>query len=514
MLAALPPAAAPVEVYQEWYGPAVATFEAQFPGNPHDPAENDVRVEFLGEEGERFERIAYAEGDSVYKAILVAPAPGRYLPVLVRNGVIQAAQAKEGLVELGEKLPRGFIRVDPRSANRFRWDSGEPYYPIGYNLGWQAAGAPPMVEQIRTMGEIGLSWTRIWANHWDSKNPWWPGSEAPPAGGRLWEPALTRWRTMVEACQEAGVAFQMVLFHHGAFSTQVDANWGEHPWNAANGGFLRDPADFFTDSEARRRAKMWLRQAVARHAHAPALMAWELFNEVEWTDAAGRGRWEDIAAWHREMAGYLRALDPYGHLITTSSRLDEPGLWEDMDYVQPHVYAVDVGGAIEDLQVPAGKPAFFGEFGPMPLDRPDLREALRDGLYAGMLKNHAGAPMFWPWDAIAAKDLHGELRTAALVIARSDLGSHPAALPRRVRAGLWVTARALGEPGWMTARLTGSGAKGVRVRDTGLEDGRYALTTVDLATGAATTGEARVEKESFAVTLPSGDAVVILKRQP
>jgi len=432
--------------------------------------------------------------------------------VLRRNGEIVAMAPREGEVELRESLPRGFLRVDPTAWNRFRWDSGEPYYPLGFNLGWQAEGAPPMADQIATMGESGINWTRIWANSWDGKNPWWPLGGA--AADRLWAPALERWATLLGACERAGLAVQVVLFHHGAFSTAVNPDWAGHPWNVERGGFLRDPADFYTDPEARRRAKIWLRYAVARHAHSPSVMAWELFNEVEWTDAALAGRWADIAAWHAEMAAYLRAIDPHDHLVTTSSTLSPRALREPLDYLQPHLYALDAAGGIRRAALPRGERAFYGEFGALGASRRSARQVLRDGLYAGLLSNHAGAPMFWAWDVVAKEDLYEEYRIAAEVLARSRLASHPAARPRKLRATGGAVARALVEPGWVMLRLTAARGGAVRLRGAGLTAGEHALTAIDLERGGVTTGVVRAVAGGVTVLPPSRDCVLILEALP
>ena len=96
-----------------------------------------------------------------------------------------------------------------------------------------------------------------------------------------------------------------------------------------------------SDSVTRRK----YRYILARWGYSPAIMAFELFNEVENTDAAHQGRWAEIAAWHREMAGFLRANDPNRHLITTSAipgvALDNP-VWRAVDYFQAHTYPFDV----------------------------------------------------------------------------------------------------------------------------------------------------------------------------
>ena len=94
----------------------------------------------------------------------------------------------------------------------------------------------------------------------------------------------------------------MTLQHHGQYSTTVDPNWPQNPFNTANGGFLSDPKQFFTDTTAKALTKRKYRYIVARWGYSPAVMAWELFNEVQFTDAAQNGQWANVAAWHWQIS--------------------------------------------------------------------------------------------------------------------------------------------------------------------------------------------------------------------
>jgi hypothetical protein len=450
-LLSLPQIAPPVK----WYGPATVTFNVQVPGNPYDPDENDLRVRFIPDRGPTEERIAWVDLDGTINATLVASNQTRYRAVLLRNGKQMVSEPEGGFVDLKLKLPKGYIRRDPDHKNRIRWDNGDPYYPLGFNLGWQSADILPMREQIAKMSANGANWTRIWANHWDNKNPWWPIGDMPAEKGELWPKALLIWEDLEKTCDQMNVPFQMVLFHHGAFSTTVNPNWQDHPWNVAQGGFLKDAADFFTDKEAKRRAKMWLRYAVARYAHSPNLMAWELFNEVEWVDAT-KARWGDIEAWHKEMAEYIRSIDPYHHLITTSSAMDRPKLWESMDYYQPHTYPSNVTAAIAGSKILDDKPYFFGEFGPPDDSESALAAGVRDGIYGAMLSNHAGAAQYWTWDLVEKRNLYPIYKTAAAVLSASDLPSHPNAKPYQVQISTPGSAPLVFGPGrgWGRAEKT------------------------------------------------------------
>src|SRR6266481_9445051 len=136
--------------------------------------------------------------------------------------------------------------------------------------------------------------------------------------------STTRWARMPPGRTAAG------------HPSRVDSNWAINPWNAKNGGFLATPEEFFTNPRARALTRAKYRYILARWGYSTHVLAWELFNEVEWTDAIRNQHADTVAAWHREMAAFLRQQDPNRHLITTSSDTKIPGLYEAMDYVQPH----------------------------------------------------------------------------------------------------------------------------------------------------------------------------------
>ncbi len=409
-----------------WYGPATATFQVMFAGNPYDPAVNDVRVSFLGPQGDPIERIAYFDGEGGYKAVLVTPMKGRYKATLMRNGKKLLEQPQEGLLSLDTPLSHGFVRRDKGQANRFVWDDGTPYFPLGCNLGWQSTGYVPMTEEIAKLGKSGANWTRIWASSWDGKNPWWPQTPG-TLKDQLWPKALSTWEDLERTCEQNAVEFQMVLFNHGLFSSKVNPNWPDHPWNTKNGGFLAEASNFFTDAEAKRRTKMWLRYAVARYGASPSLLSWELFNEVQWVDARYADRWQDIEAWHKEMAAYIRSIDPYAHLVTTSSEMERPGLFVEMDYYQPHTYPPNVLNAVAGQTFPLDKPGFFGEFGPTGDGIDVERSGLRDGIYGAICANHAGTAMLWDWEKVDKMGLYPEFKVASRVLAASNFAAHPQA---------------------------------------------------------------------------------------
>lgn len=205
--------------------------------------------------------------------------------------------------------------------------------------------------------------------HWDGLDlDWLPASLGPsPKPGTVDEGVAETWDKLVSLAQENGVYLQVVLQHHGQFTTTSNSNWDTNPWNAANpGGFLKSPEDFFTDANARVMSLIKYRYIVARWGWSPAIMAWELFNEVHWTDAFRHGHEAEVARWHSVVASYIRLVDVYGHLITTSTENLRSPVYEKLDYYQPHLYAANrIAGAraFEPAYATLERPAFYGEEG-------------------------------------------------------------------------------------------------------------------------------------------------------
>jgi len=100
-------------------------------------------------------------------------------------------------------------------------------------------------------------------NDWDGKNLDWP---KPGPFGQLNLSVAQKWDAIVSAAEQSGVFFQMTLQHHGQYSSSVDPQWNANPYNTANGGFLTNPAQFFTNVTAKALTKRKLRYAVARWA--------------------------------------------------------------------------------------------------------------------------------------------------------------------------------------------------------------------------------------------------------
>ena len=420
------PSKAALAVPSTWFGPVSVKFDLAVDGSPYDASANDVRVKFKSGATE-VERIAYYDG-SQWNAVLLAPTGGVYEAAVVRNGAV--VKQLPGTLDATRASHEEFVRVGPDKRS-FITDSGASYWPLGHCFAWQGGvGLPTIPSGLHRMAQNGSNWSRIWSCTWDGKNPWWPNDHSKLTIGDMWQPACQQWDAIAQEASADHVRFQWVLFHHGEVSSMVDANWSDNPWNRANGGFLATPQEFFTNARAKSLSKNYLRYVVARYSHQTGILGWELFNEVENTDSAKTGQWANVEAWHREMADYLKSIDPYQHPILTSSD-QRGGLVSSVDVCEPHGYPSDVGAMLLGATINQGQPYFFGEVG-LGKSNPteaEQRKTIRDAIWAGYLAGHSGAGQFWYWDVIQRLNLDDEFKLARGIFNGNPLHPGPSVVP-------------------------------------------------------------------------------------
>jgi len=364
-----------------------------------------------------------------------------------------------------ESADHGFIRRDPNDVHCLQYEDGTPRINIGHNVCWTRAGLADFQTYFQAMHTVKENWTRIWMTHFNNGTilEWRPNSSGYFDGlGRYSLQIAQRLDAIVEAAEQAGIGIQLVLQHHGQFSTNVNPNWDENPYNQANGGMLARPEEFFSNAEARRLTRNKYRYIVARWGYSPAILAWELWNEVQFTDG-WRNTHEDVVQWHQEMSDYIRRIDPQEHLITTSADTGEAfaAIWNlpSIDLIQHHQYGNPDTESYRDslalLNDTYDKPVVMGEFGTgqgNPENDPDaLPEPQRSQLLDGLvLHNGIWASFFakssghlWWWDTyIHPQDLYSVF-VPLQEYARDESLSGLSQAPRVVSGFQSITARPL-----------------------------------------------------------------------
>lgn len=324
---------------------------------------------------------------------------------------------------------KGFVRTN--QTNYLHFDNGDQYIPVGENVGWQN-GNPYLdfKNWLTKLGDNGGNFFRMWQCSWGLGIEWKNGTSG-YAGLRKYKQTSGYYQDwLFDFCAENGMYVMLCLNNHGQVSTQVNPEWNNNPYNALNGGPCQNTWDFFTNATAKSHLKNRLRYIVARWGYSRTIMTWELFNEVDWTDQFEQ-RKADVAAWHLEMAAFLKNIDPYNHLVSTSyaHEYNDPNLWNqpDIDFTQTHFYvntpnvervlANGVRNYLDDFD----KPTLTGEFGLGPgggelstLDPDGIH--IHNSLWGALFGGGMGSGMSWWWDTyIEPKNLYYHFAPVAAV---------------------------------------------------------------------------------------------------
>lgn len=195
-------------------------------------------------------------------------------------------------------------------------------------------------------------------------------------------------------------------------------------------GDVQTNRDFFVAEQAKARYKNRLRYIVARWGYSTSIGAWEFFNEIDniqFRDSRNPIPAEDIVAWHSEMAHYLKGLDPFGHIVTTSiSHRDIEGLNSiaEIDVNQKHIYnnTSSIPSTIASYEEKFGKPYIIGEFGrewDWSKNFDDIADEMdadfRRGLWYGLFSPTPVAPMSWWWEYFDNRKLVPYFRAVRMV---------------------------------------------------------------------------------------------------
>ncbi|MFA5339014.1 MAG: sugar-binding protein [Candidatus Omnitrophota bacterium] len=302
---------------------------------------------------------------------------------------------------------KGFVRVSKKDPIYFEYDNGEFYYPLGENVCW--ASLPGYKKYFTEMKKAGDNWSRVWMCNWEVGIEWAKGKDYRGLGEYSLKKA-EKLDGIINLAKENGIFFQLVLNHHGQLSTKVNPQWNENPYNIKNGGPCGKPQDFFTNASAKKYFKNRMRYIVARWGYSPNIMAWELWNELTFIDDLNL---DTDAAWHKEMASYIKDTDPNKHLITTSyaGTFHDYGfnkkLWElpEIDYTQFHMYTHEIVSAnmgAYRLMSQFKKPYFMAEIGTDSSDDVDAKDLDGAYIHAAIWSEYmlacGGNAMPWWWD--------------------------------------------------------------------------------------------------------------------
>jgi len=459
------------------------TFRLSRPySNPFDPCIIDINVSFhepggtiatipafyyqaYNVSGSNPEQYPSPSGTASWKARFAPSKLGTHtfdITIKEPNGTF--VYTNQGSFTCQQSSKKGFIRVDPNQHDFLKYDNGDTRLNIGENIGWNNGSVPGggiagWDYYLKKMHNAGANWVRLWSCHYGSDMgvalEWKIGIWGTTYFQGVGKPSLQtslRMDKYVEIAEQNNIAIQFCLQHHGQVSTDTDADWNDNPYNANNtGGFLSDPCKYFTDPCAIKLTKNKYRYIVARWGYSPSIFAWELFNEVQWTNG-WKNEQANVVAWHNTMASYIRSIDSFKHPVTTSSHGSGfENLWNlpDINLVQMHYYGNDTIRTFEQTALSLAdfnKPVLMAEFGlggnPEGSTQPEpyatqLKEGLEmhNGIWSSF---HAkSSAHLWWWDYyIDPCNLYGVYTPLSIYDANENLADCNLARAQRAVSGV------------------------------------------------------------------------------
>ncbi|KAF0094820.1 MAG: glycoside hydrolase catalytic core [Puniceicoccaceae bacterium 5H] len=470
------------------------------------------------------------------------PGGYRYRFVLHDDAAADSSTAWQSFSAAVSDEP-GFLRLNNRWS--FRYDNGKPFRGVGENLGWEARAHDDSKffkglhedprfnydDMLAALHANEGTFFRTWMIYWNLPVDWkivhntyrYEDTEA-----RFNPSGIERLDHLVELADRFDVHFMLTLESHVGL---LGDGWERSTYNARNGGWAETPAEFFTDAETRSHYKDKLRYMIARWGYSPSIAVWELFNEVD--NAMYPGHQEQtipdaaVRDWHREMSAYLKAHDPYGHLVSTSvSHREVKGLYdvETLDFCQKHMYRA-TAAIPEALRQDADhfdKPCVIGEFSrewdwSKNFDDMygEMQGDFRRGLWYGLFSPTPVLPLSWWWEYF---DAHGDTAYFAHVqeinrhMLQAGLGSF-VELDLQVAQPLQVLGVRCGELRYVYVFNQGDESLPLTVE--GLRNGACTVDLYDCAEGTyralgpQQVGSGRLQLSSEALA-PGADVVLIL----
>jgi len=357
--------------YDNPYDPAEVSLKARF----HCPSGREAVVEGFWLEPYRITLSATesltSSGDGVWCVRFAPPEAGLYrytLRLRDRSGLRHAPLLGQFVCEPSDNP--GFVRPSPKAPTYLQLDNGAPFIGLGVGGHLWGSARPTCLRRYNSW----LSDLAAFKGNCISLNFETLGcgvfclDYVAPLGAKYDQQNAARLDYVLGMMATRKVRGILSLF---ATALSDEKHWGDSRFNAARGGPCATAEEFFTHPEALRVQKQVLRYAVARWGFSPNLLAWELCNEVNYS-AASRKDPGIVRAWHRDMAAYLRRIDPNRHPVTTSfgsgESCEDPDVWrlDDIGLTIIHDYSTDTVESLwrrMGIKRGYGKPCIGGESG-------------------------------------------------------------------------------------------------------------------------------------------------------
>jgi endoglucanase len=337
---------------------------------------------------------------------------------LTESGTVVATSSSSSFTTSASSK-NGFLHIAAGNDWILQFDNGKPFKGIGMDYAWQPRNYESQKYiysyMIPKLATNGANFFRTWMCPWNLPLEWKTVTTTNfyTNSTQYFNPsAIAGMDSLVNLAEANGMYMMLTL---NTFGDLID-QWSTNNYNAVNGGPCSTPNDFFANAAAKAMFKNRLRYIIARWGYSTSIAAFELFNEI---DNAVYGitpnlTQSDVTQWHTDMSAYIKSIDPYGHMVTTSiSYQNITGLnaVPSFDFNQQHIYSdpsigdiiLNIPTTIRSYEASTGKPYSIGEYG-YDWRGPDTTLGAQNdsnfhqGLWYGLFSPTPIAPMSWWWE--------------------------------------------------------------------------------------------------------------------
>lgn len=305
--------------------------------NSFDQAEVQLAGEVSLPSGQKYSLPGYYEDKTRWKLRIASTEAGTMQVTVNVKDAAGEATANPIAIRVLDAPGQGFVRVSQSDPRYFELSSGQGFVPVGVNLPTAITGGMPKFEQWAKRLQTDLVNTVRVSLSPESATFALQNRKTGAAG--IDTGGAQRLQDALSILERSGIRSILIIDAYNTLRDRdLEPKWASSIYNRDNGGPLDKPGDFWTNATIKLAYKNKLRYLVARYSAFKSVFAWELWNEVDLV----RGHDPAVVmAWHDEMAGYLKSIDPYGHLVTTSfsSRIGDRNIdrLPQIDFTQTHI---------------------------------------------------------------------------------------------------------------------------------------------------------------------------------
>jgi len=320
----------------------------------------------------------------------------------------------------------GFVRVAKENPHYLRFDDDTPFFVVGENIATLGAMGTAMADKCYTsLARAGGNFSRMWWCYGATDLESSTTNRNDQGLGRYKLDNAWRIDYVLNLAEELGIYVMACLETQQYLRRGV--SWERFTYNAANGGPVTSPADYFVNEKADALFQKRLRYMVARWSYSTALFSWQFWNEVS---ASNDFNAANAARWHERMARYLRSMDPNGHIIHSNfGNLDgyaEVDGLPEMEVVSTNSYSRrDMGQTAawgtRMMTARYQKPYLLTEYGVGHegrwVENDPKGLIVHNGLWGALVSGSAGAGLPWGWDNwVDPQNMYGYWKPVAEVV--------------------------------------------------------------------------------------------------